>query len=43
MRLSIVSIARDDLDIRIARQPGLNGRNFSIWEKRHDPTSFEIA
>ena len=43
MRLSGASIVRDDLDIRIARQPGLNGRNFSIREKRHDPTSFEIA
>ena len=35
MRLSAASIARDDLDIRTAREPGLNGRNFSIGEKRH--------
>ena len=43
LTISSAPIPRDNLDLRMSREPSLDGCDFPIWQKRHDPSALQIT
>src|ERR1019366_6639665 len=43
LTISSAPVPRNNLDLRMSREPSLDGCDFPIWQKRHDSSALQIA